>query len=87
MADAWVDLAKFQKEKIDAGKVTSGDVFGTRNYLKNNYLYRMAATVIGIYGNSKQDAMYPIYSVDSDGQKSAQAATMPSPAKRRCTYR
>ena len=37
--------------------------------MKNNYLYRMAAAVLGIYGNSKAEAMYPIYSVDADGQK------------------
>jgi len=39
MADAWADLAGLVK-LFDAGKVTSGDVFGTREYLKNNYLYR-----------------------------------------------
>jgi len=48
---------------------TSGDVFGTREYLKNNYLYRMAAAVLGIYGNSKQEAMYPVYYVDEAKQK------------------
>jgi hypothetical protein len=56
-------------KQFDEGKVTSGDVFGTREYLKNNYLYRMGAAVMGIYGNSKQEAMYPIYGVDADGQK------------------
>jgi hypothetical protein len=49
--------------------VTSGDIFGTREYLKNNYLYRMAAAVLGIYGNSKQEAMYPMYLVDEAKQK------------------
>lgn len=68
MADAWADHAALQKQ-IDAKEVTSGDAFGTREYLKNNYLYRMAAAVLGIYGNSKQEAMYPIYSVDADGKK------------------
>jgi hypothetical protein len=68
IADAWADLAKLQK-RIDAKEVTSGDMFGTREYLKNNYLYRMAAAVLGIYGNSKLEAMYPIYGIDSDGQK------------------
>ena len=29
----------------------------------------MAGAVIGIYGNSKQEAMYPIYGVDADGKK------------------
>lgn len=68
IGDAWAEHAKLQK-RIDAKEVTSGDTFGTREFLKNNYLYRMAAAVLGIYGNSKQEAMYPIYSVDADGQK------------------
>jgi hypothetical protein len=68
MADAWADFAGLKKE-FDAGKLTSGDVFGTRQYLKNNYLYRMAAAVLGIYGNSKQEAMYPAYYVDEAKQK------------------
>jgi hypothetical protein len=68
VADAWVDFNGILKQ-FNNGKVTSGDVFGTREYLKNNYLYRMAAAVLGIYGNSKQEAMYPLYGVDSDGQK------------------
>lgn len=28
----------------------------------------MAGTIIGIYGNSKEEAMYPLYRVDADGQ-------------------
>ena len=68
MADAWVELAALKKW-MDAKEVTSGDMFGTREYLKNNYLYRMAAAVVGIYGNSKQEAMYPIYTVDDSGKK------------------
>ncbi len=67
MADAWADFGGVVKQ-LDEGKVTSGDFFGTRAYMKNNYLYRMVAT-LGIYGNSKQEAMYPIYRVDADGQK------------------
>ena len=68
MADAWAEFADFKAKSFDTGKVTSGDCFGTRQYLKNNYLYRMAAGVIGLYGNSKQEAMYPFYGVDSDRQ-------------------
>src|SRR5262249_55430848 len=68
MADAWADLAGLKK-RVDAGEVTSAEMFGTREYLKNNYLYRMAAAVLGIYGNSKMEAMYPVYAVDADGQK------------------
>ncbi len=68
IADAWADLEELKKQ-VDAGKVTSGDMFGTRAYLKNNYLYRMGAAVLGIYGNSKQEAMYPAYAVDAEGKK------------------
>jgi len=68
MADAWQALAKIKKQ-VDAGKVTAGDLFGTRAFLRNNYLYRMAGAVLGIYGNSKLEAMYPAYSVDESGQK------------------
>src|SRR4051812_42701354 len=67
MSDAWTDFANLKK-RIDAKEVNSGDLFGTREFLKNNYLYRMGAAVLGIYGNSKSEAMYPIYSVDSDGK-------------------
>jgi hypothetical protein len=69
VADAWADYDNFQKEQIDTGKVTSGDLFGSREYLKNNYLYRLAGTVLGIGGNSVQEAMYPIYAVDAAGQR------------------
>ena len=68
MADAWAEFAAFKKTKFDTGQVTFGDVFGTRQYLKNNYLYRFAAGAIGLYGNSKQEAMYPYYGIDSDKQ-------------------
>ena len=68
IADAWVDLEGLKK-RVDAKEVTSGDTFGTREYLKNNYLYRMGAAVLGIYGNSKQEAMYPVYAVDGSGKK------------------
>lgn len=69
MADAWQSFADLKKTRIDTGEVASGDLFGTREYLKNNYLYRMAAAIIGIYGNSKDEAMYPIYVVDAAGEK------------------
>src|SRR5882757_5721527 len=67
-ADAWVAFAGLKKD-FEEGKLGSGDVFGTRTYLKGNYLYRMAAAVLGIYGNSKQEALYPAYYVDATKQK------------------
>ncbi|MGY3692575.1 hypothetical protein ACVIGA_002655 [Bradyrhizobium sp. USDA 3240] len=68
MADAWAALAGLKKD-VEEGKVSSGDVFGTRQYLRGNYLYRMGAAALGIYGNSKQEAMYPTYYVDAAKQK------------------
>jgi hypothetical protein len=68
MADAWVEFGGLVK-LFDAGTVTSGQVFGTREFLKNNYLYRMGAAALGIYGNSEQEAMYPVYGLDADGKK------------------
>jgi len=68
MADAWAAFGEFRKSEFATGKVTSNDVFGTRAVLKNNYLYRMAAAVLGIFGNSAQEAMYPSYAVDSKGK-------------------
>jgi hypothetical protein len=67
-ADAWADFAGVVKQ-FEVGKVTSGDVIGTRKYLKNNYLYRMVAAVLGIYGNSKEDAIYPLYNLDETNDK------------------
>jgi hypothetical protein len=69
MTDAWKEYDDFKRTRIDTGKVTSGDILGTRAFLKNNYLYRMAAAILGIYGNSKAEAMYPLYTVDAAGEK------------------
>jgi hypothetical protein len=68
MADAWAEF-KDLLGRINKGEVTSGDAFGTREYLKNNYLYRMGAAVTAIYGLSKEEAIYLPYFVDGDGQK------------------
>jgi len=68
MADAWRALAE-AKNQVDAGKLTTGDIFGTREYLSNNYMYRMLAAATIIYGNSKEEAIYPVYTVDASGQK------------------
>ena len=67
MADAWAEFSAFKKDKIDTGAVKSGQLFGTKEQLNANYLYRMAGAVIGIYANSNAEAMYPVLSTDSDG--------------------
>jgi hypothetical protein len=68
MADAWAELDQFKKDKVDTGEVTSAQLFGTAEDLKGNYLYRMAGAVLGIYGNTAAEALYPNFSTDSAGQ-------------------
>ncbi len=69
MADGWKAFDEFKATHIDTGKSSSGDGFGTRAYLKNDYMQRMSAAALGIYGNSKQEAIYPVYFMDSSDQK------------------
>ncbi len=66
-ADAWAACDSLTQLMV-SGQVSSGDVFGAREYLKSNYLNRMAAAVNGIYGNSKEEALYFGYGVDAGGQ-------------------
>jgi hypothetical protein len=67
MADAWADLDGV-RTGLETGKIHPGEFFGTREYVDGNYLYRMAGAALGIYGNSKAEALYPPYGVDADGQ-------------------
>src|SRR5262249_47356890 len=66
--DAWKAYDMVEKQ-MATGDRTSADLFGTRSYLNNNYLYRMVGAVDGIYGNSQAEAIYPAYVVDSNGQR------------------
>jgi hypothetical protein len=69
MADAWKEFAEFKTTQVDTGKRASSEAFGTREFLKNDYMVRMAGAALGIYGNSKEEAMYPAYFVDAAGQQ------------------
>jgi hypothetical protein len=68
MADAAQAFDAFEASDVATGKVSSGDLFGTREHLRNNYLYRMAGARLGIYGNSREEAMYPTYRTDAAGE-------------------
>ncbi|TNF43358.1 MAG: DUF1254 domain-containing protein [Epsilonproteobacteria bacterium] len=65
--DAWVDFNGVKK-LAEEGKITSADIFGPREFLKNNYTYRMAAAVLGIWGNSADEAIYPSYYTDAESK-------------------
>lgn len=64
MADAWAAFKELKETQLDTGKRTSADAFGTREFLNGRYLDRMSGAVLGIYGNSKAEAIYPVYFVD-----------------------
>jgi hypothetical protein len=67
MDDAWHALAEV-KRKAELGKIGSGDIYGTREHLKNIYLFRMLAAVNGLYGSSQEEAIDPSYRLDSSGR-------------------
>ncbi|MCF6388594.1 DUF1254 domain-containing protein [Mycobacterium sp. MBM] len=79
MADAWTEFDAFKKTEVDTGEVGSTQLFGTAADLDGNYLYRMAGAVLGIYGNTAAEAVYPSSAHDSEGA--------PLTGARRYTYR
>jgi hypothetical protein len=67
VADAWADIAATQK-KLDAGEITAGDCYGTREYLKNNYINRVTAIVMAGNAQPKEEVIYPFIAQDADGK-------------------
>ena len=65
IADTKADVDSMMK-KINSDQIQSSDFFGTREFLKNNYLYRFIGAKLGLYGNSGADAAYFGYFVDAD---------------------
>ena len=68
IADAKAEFAAFQTTKLRTRQVSSGDLFGSRAFLKNNYLYRYAGAALGIYGNTAAEALYPGYFADASNK-------------------
>jgi hypothetical protein len=64
IADSKADVEVMMR-KINTDQVQSSDLFGTREFLKNNYLYRFIGAKLGLYGNSGADAAYFGYFVDA----------------------
>jgi hypothetical protein len=64
-------MADGQRE-IDARRAASnGNIekfFGTRAFLKGDYVARATGAQMGIGANSREEALYPIYEKDSSGQ-------------------
>ncbi|MBJ7514968.1 MAG: DUF1254 domain-containing protein [Stenotrophomonas sp.] len=64
-------MAEGQKQ-IDAKRASLGgktdELFGNRDFLKNDYVARATGTQVGIGANSREEAMYPILDKDAGGQ-------------------
>jgi hypothetical protein len=56
-------------QKINTDQISSAEMFGTRDALAGNYLYRYAGAKLGLYGNSAADAVYLGYFVDGNGKQ------------------
>ncbi len=65
IADTKADVDLMMK-KINTDQLQSSDLFGTRDFLKNNYLYRFIGAKLGLYGNSGADAAYFGYFIDAE---------------------
>lgn len=57
----------FKRTELDTRKVGTPALFGTREHLENNYLYRYAAARLGIFGNSAEEATYHGFFLDGSG--------------------
>ncbi|MGC6369782.1 DUF1254 domain-containing protein [Pseudomonas sp. K2I15] len=68
IADGKAEFAAFKKDKIDTQQVSGADLFGNRDHLQNNYLYRYAGASTHMFGNSSDEAAYMRYSIDSEGK-------------------
>jgi len=64
-------MASGQK-RIDARRAAThgkmDDLFGSRAFLKDDWVARATGTQMGIGANSREEALYPIYEKDSSGQ-------------------
>jgi hypothetical protein len=59
------------QESIDAARsseASAANLFGTREFLKNDYVKRALGAQNGIYGNSKNEAFYVMYRQGADGR-------------------
>mmetsp|Transcript_40526 Transcript_40526/g.94102 ORF Transcript_40526/g.94102 Transcript_40526/m.94102 type:complete len:448 (+) Transcript_40526:41-1384(+) len=67
MKDGWAEYEEVIEKSLAQGTMTSADLFGTREFLKNKYINRFGGAKLGIYGHSREEAFYPLYKT-LDGQ-------------------
>ena len=67
IAAAW-NAETDRRARMIAGEFSQSDIFGDRTFMKGDYLRRFVAADLGIYGNTKEEAVYPNYFSDSEGK-------------------
>jgi len=65
---------KAEGKKAEVGKLVNGwqiskGLFGDRALLKDDYLMRAAAALVGLYGNDAKEAFYPLTRLDGAGKE------------------
>jgi len=63
-----ISEAKLELDSKIKDTKDSGSLFGTRAALKNNYINRAIAAATGLYGNTKEEAVYTGSATDKDNQ-------------------
>lgn len=61
-------------KKAKVGQVVNGwqiskGLFGDRSMMKDDYLMRAAAALVGLYGNDAEEAFYPLTRLDGEGKE------------------
>ncbi len=51
-----------------AAKYKTAEVIGSREFLGDDYLKRAVAARLGTFANTKEEALYPLYLTDAEGQ-------------------
>jgi hypothetical protein len=65
--DEGVKDARKSLEETGKATLTSNGLFGTREFLKNDYMKRSIGAALGLFGNSEEEAWYGGYII-SDGK-------------------
>ena len=68
IADALLSYRRFAQAELSASRTPSAKIFGSRDHLGNRYVRRYAGAVLGIFGNSAEEAVYLGYYADAQGQ-------------------
>ena len=53
---------------VGNGYIGATEIFGTREFLNGNYIGRASAAHFGLWGNSKEEAIYFLTTVEGEGQ-------------------